>query len=121
MSVPGLGPATVATLIPELGTLNRRQIARLVGVAPTNRDSGTLRGQRTTGGGRIEVRNALYMPTIVAMQRNPTIKRFYNRLIGNGKPKLVALIASMRTLISILNVVIRDGKTWGNVPVRPVQ
>jgi transposase len=114
-SVPGLGPATVATLIselPELGTLNRRQIARLVGVAPTNRDSGTLRGKRTTGGGRIEIRNALYMPTVVAKQHNPAIKTFYDRLLAKGKPKLVALIASMRKLITILNVMIRNGKTW---------
>ena len=81
-SVPGLGPATVATLIaelPELGKLNRKQIARLVGVAPTNRDSGTLRGKRTTGGGRTAVRNALFMPIVVAKQYNPTIKTFYDQ------------------------------------------
>jgi transposase len=114
-SVPGLGPATVTTLIselPELGQLNRKQIARLIGVAPTNRDSGTLRGKRTTGGGRVNVRNALYMPTVVAKKHNPTIKAFYDRLIHEGKAKMVALIAAMRKLISILNVMIRDGKTW---------
>lgn len=114
-SVPGLGPASVSVLIaelPELGELNRQQIARLIGVAPTNRDSGTLRGKRTTGGGRVTVRNALYMPTVVAKQYNPTIKAFYNRLVAAGKPKMVALIASMRKLLSILNVMIRDGQTW---------
>lgn len=114
-SVPGLGPATVATLIselPELGQLNRQQIARLVGVAPTNRDSGTLRGKRTTGGGRAEIRNALYMPTIVAKRYNPAIKSFYDRLVNRGKPKLVALIAAMRKLLTILNVMIRDGQSW---------
>ena len=117
-SVPGLGPASVATLIselPELGQLNRQQIARLVGVAPTNRDSGTLRGKRTTGGGRVEIRNALYMPIIVAKQHNPVIKRFYDRLVQSGKPKLVALIASMRKLLSILNVMIRNGQSWNFV------
>lgn len=114
-SVPGLGPASVSALIselPELGTLNRQQIARLVGVAPTNRDSGTLRGKRTTGGGRIEVRNALYMPTIVAKKYNPKIKAFYDRLLENGKPKMVALIACMRKLLTILNTMIRNGKMW---------
>jgi len=117
-SVPGLGPATVATLIselPELGSLNRQQIARLVGVAPTNRDSGTLRGKRTTGGGRVEIRQALYMPTIVALKHNPTIKRFYQRLLANGKPKLVALIASMRKLLTTLNTMIQQGTTWKNL------
>ena len=119
-SVPGLGPATVATLIselPELGQLNRRQIARLIGVAPTNRDSGTLRGKRTTGGGRVDVRNALYMPTIVAKKHNPKIKAFYEKLLANGKSKMVALIAAMRKLITILNVMIRDQKTWKQIPV----
>ncbi len=114
-SVPGLGPATVSVLIselPELGNLNRQQIARLVGVAPTNRDSGTMRGKRTTGGGRTAIRNALYMPTIVAKQHNPTIKTFYDRLVENGKPKMVALIASMRKLLTILNTMIKEEKTW---------
>lgn len=114
-SVPGLGPATAATLIaevPELGSLNRQQIARLIGVAPTNRDSGTMRGKRTTGGGRVTVRNAMYMPTIVAVQHNPKIKEFYTRLVQNGKPKLVALIAAMRKLLTILNVMIREQKIW---------
>lgn len=118
-SVPGLGPASVAVLIselPELGTLNRQQIARLVGVAPTNRDSGTLRGKRTTGGGRVAIRNALYMPIIVAKQYNSKIKTFYDRLLENGKPKMVALIASMRKLLTILNVMVKEGKMWNEQP-----
>jgi transposase len=116
-SVPGLGDATVATLIselPELGTLNRQQIARLIGVAPTNHDSGTMRGKRTTGGGRVQIRNALYMPTVVAKKHNPKLKAFYDRLVAKGKPKMVALIATMRKLITILNVMIREGTTWKN-------
>jgi transposase len=114
-SVPGLGPASVSVLIselPELGNLNRQQIARLVGVAPTNRDSGTMRGKRTTGGGRTAIRNALYMPTIVAKLHNSKIKTFYDRLVENGKPKMVAIIASMRKLLTILNTMIKEGKTW---------
>ena len=117
-SAPGLGEVTVAGLIselPELGCLNRKQIARLIGVAPTNRDSGTLRGKRTTGGGRVGVRNALFMPTLVATKHNPIIKDFYNRLLEKGKPKMVALIAAMRKLITILNVMIRDGKMWNQI------
>lgn len=114
-SVPGLGEATVAVLLselPELGKLNRQQIARLVGVAPTNRDSGMMRGKRTTGGGRHTIRTALYMPMIVAKKYNPKIKVFYDRLVDQGKPKLVALIAAMRKMLTILNVMIREGKTW---------
>ena len=118
-TVPGIGPATIAVLIaelPELGTLNRQQIARLVGVAPTNRDSGMMRGKRTTGGGRVAVRNALFMPVVVAKQHNPKIKAFYDRLVASGKPKMVAIIASMRKLLTILNVMIRDGKSWNHIP-----
>ncbi len=114
-SVPGLAEKTASVLIselPELGKLNRQQIGRLVGVAPINRDSGTMRGKRTTGGGRKEIRTALYMPTIVAMKHNPQIKAFYERLVDQGKPKLVALIASKRKLLTILNVMIREGKKW---------
>lgn len=117
-STPGLGPAAVATLIaelPELGAVNRQQIGRLIGVAPTNRDSGTLRGKRTTGGGRKDVRTALFMPTLVATKHNPKIKAYYERLIEKGKPKMVALIAAMRKLITILNVMIRDGKYWNQI------
>ncbi len=75
-----------------------------------------MRGKRTAGGGRVEVRNALYMPTIVAIKHNPTIRTFYDRLVANGKPKMVAIIACMRKLITILNVMIRDGKTWNQKP-----
>ena len=114
-SVPGIGPASVRVLIselPELGSLNRKQIARLIGVAPTNRDSGTLRGKRTTGGGRVHIRNALYMPTIVAKLHNPQIKAFYDRLVDDGKPKLVALIAAMRKLITLLNTLVKNDTPW---------
>lgn len=114
-SVPGFGAATAALLVaelPELGSLNRQQIARLVGVAPTNRDSGTLRGKRTIGGGRVDIRNGLYMPIIVAKKYNPKIKVFYDRLVESGKPKMVALIAAMRKLLTIVNVMIKEGKKW---------
>lgn len=114
-STPGVGPATAATLIaelPELGRLNRQQIAKLVGVAPINRDSGTMRGKRTTCGGRTGVRNALYMATLVATKHNPIIGAFYERLIAAGKSKMTALVAAMRKLITILNVMIRDNRPW---------
>lgn len=122
LSVPGIGPATVGVLLaelPELGMLNRREIARLIGVAPTNRDSGTLRGKRTTGGGRTQIRKALYMPIVVAKKHNPTIKRFYERLLENGKAPLQAIIAAMRKLITILNVMIREDKLWKHVTPAP--
>tara|TARA_R110002111_G_scaffold108086_1_gene166738 strand:+ start:35692 stop:36645 length:954 start_codon:yes stop_codon:yes gene_type:complete len=114
-SVPGVGAITAALLIaelPELGSLNRKQFARLVGVAPTNRDSGTMRGRRTIGGGRVGIRNGLYMPTIVAQKHNPKICAFYKRLVESGKPKMVALLAAMRKLLIILNVMIKEGKKW---------
>lgn len=114
-SVPGVGPVTTAVLLaelPELGELNRRQIARLVGVAPVNRDSGTLKGKRTTGGGRKQIRTALYMPIVVATQHNPKIKAFYERLVARGKLKSVALIAAMRKLLAILNVMLRNRQSW---------
>ena len=116
-SVPGIGHATAATLVgelPELGRCNRQQIARLVGVAPINRDSGTLRGRRTTGGGRHHIRTALYMPTLVALRHNPVIRRFYRHLLEQGKPKMVALTACMRKLLAILNRLIRENRTWQN-------
>ena len=122
-SVPGIGPATSAMLVaelPELGQINRQQIARLVGVAPTNRDSGTLRGKRTTGGGRRHVRTALFMPLVVAIRHNPTITAFYERLVAGGKAKLVALIAAMRKLLTILNVLVRDGVKWRPPTPRPL-
>ena len=108
-------PATTATLIaelPELGTLDRRQIAALVGVAPFNRDSGKMRGKRTIWGGRAQVRRSLYMAALVASRRNPTIACFYQRLLAGGKPKKVALVACMRKLLTILNAMVRTGTQW---------
>jgi len=114
-SVPGVGPNLAITLLaelPELGTLNRKQVAALVGVAPLNRDSGTLRGKRTSWGGRKTVRNALYMATLVATRHNPLIKRFYERLCAVGKAKKVALNACMRKLLTILNAMLRYRSCW---------
>jgi len=114
-SVPGVGPNLATTLLaelPELGTLNRKQVAALAGVAPMNRDSGTLRGKRTSWGGRKTVRNALYMATLVATRYNPLIKRFYERLCAAGKVKKVALTACMRKLLTILNAMLRNGTCW---------
>jgi len=114
-SVPGLGECTAAVLVaqlPELGALNRRQAAALVGVAPLNRDSGMLRGKRTTGGGRARLRKALYMPTLVAIRYNPDIKAFYQRLLANGKAKMTALVACMRKLVLLVNVLVRENRTW---------
>jgi transposase len=114
-SVPGIGPATLRTLIaelPELGKLDRRKIAALVGVAPINRDSGTLRGRRTIAGGRSAVRTALYMPTLVASRTNPVIAAHYKKLRAAGKTAKQALIACMRKLIVILNAILRDQKPW---------
>lgn len=116
-SVPGIGDVTARTVIaelPELGSLDRRKIAALVGVAPINRDSGTLRGRRTTWGGRKTVRCALYMAALVASRHNPVIKAFYQRMISTGKPKKVALTACMRKLLVILNAIVRDNATWQN-------
>jgi transposase len=114
-SVPGIGETTASLLVtelPELGRLNRRQIAALVGVAPINRDSGTYRGKRMTGGGRRHLRARLFMPTLVATRHNPVIRRFYQRLIGQGKTKMVALIAAMRKLLTILNTILKNNETW---------
>jgi len=114
-SVPGLGRVTAAALVaelPELGHLSRRQIAALVGVAPMNRDSGTLRGRRMVTGGRTAVRNALYMATLVATQWNPVIRTHYHRLCEAGKTKMVALVACMRKLITILNAMLRNNQSW---------
>jgi transposase len=114
-SVPGVGPTLAATLIaelPELGSLDRRRIAALVGVAPLNRDSGTLRGKRTTWGGRASLRAALYMSTLVATRCNPVIRAFYQRLCAAGKPKKVALTAGMRKLLTILNAMVKHGRSW---------
>jgi transposase len=114
-SVPGIGPATLRTLIaelPELGKLDRRKIAALVGIAPINRDSGTLRGRRTIAGGRAAVRTALHMPTIVASRTNPVIAAYYQKLRAAGKSAKQALIACMRKLLVILNAILRDHKPW---------
>ena len=114
-SVPGVGRVTATTflaLLPELGALSRRQIAALVGVAPFNRDSGTLRGRRTVWGGRATVRASLYMAALVGARFNPTLKAMYGRLIAAGKPKKVALVACMRKLLTILNAIIRDRRAW---------
>ena len=114
-SVPGIGPVCARTLmldLPELGTLSRQRIAALVGVAPFNRDSGTLRGSRTTWGGRAHVRAVLYMSTLVAVRYNPVLKRFYERLRTAGKVAKVALTACMRKLLTIVNAMATHQKPW---------
>jgi transposase len=114
-SVPGVGNVTACTLIaelPELGVLNRRAIAALVGVAPFARDSGTLRGRRMIIGGRAAVRRTLYMATLTAIRRNPVITAFYGRLRGTGHPPKVALTAAMRKLLVMLNAILRDRRPW---------
>jgi transposase len=114
-SVPGVGDVTAYTLIadvPELGTLTRRQIAALIGVAPISRDSGTLRGRRMIGGGRPPVRKVVYMAALVAVRFNPVIAAFYARLTAAGRPKKVALVAAMRKLLTILNAMTRDQRRW---------
>ena len=114
-SVPGVGETTAQALIgelPELGTVNRQEIAKLVGVAPLNCDSGQRRGQRTTWGGRASVRQTLYMATLVATQYNDRISAFYHRLLDRGKAKKKALVASMRKLLVILNTMVKNGTTW---------
>lgn len=114
-SVKGVGPATLAVLLadlPELGTLCRRRIAALVGVAPLNRDSGLMRGRRTIWGGRSDVRRALYMATLCAVRYNPAFKAFYARLVAAGKPKKVALVAAMRKLLGVLNAIAKSGRPW---------
>ena len=120
-SAPGVGPVLSMTLLaelPELGGLDRGQIAALVGVAPFNRDSGTLRGKRTVWGGRRQVRASLYMATLVATRYNPTIKEFYSRLCQAGKPKKVALTACMRKLLITLNSMLKHGRPWNPVPAQ---
>lgn len=119
-SVPGIGPVTARMLIallPELGALSRREIASLVGVAPLNRDSGQQRGRRATWGGRATVRAPLYMATVVATRRNPVIRAFYQRLRSVGKPPLVALVAAMRKLLTILNAMVKHQTPWQPQPV----
>ncbi len=126
-SVPGVGPVLSTTLlvgVPELGHLNRKQIAALVGVAPLNDDSGKHQGRRIVWGGRARVRSVLYMATFAATRFNPAIQSFYQRLIRAGKPFKVALTACMRKLLTILNAIIQSQKPWSPtapaVPATPV-
>ena len=118
-SVPGVGPVVAANLIarlPELGSLNRKEIAALVGVAPFNRDSGALRGTRKVWGGREPLRTALYMAALVATRYNPVLQDFYQRLCAAGKPKKVALTACIRKLLVILNAMIKHRRPWTTSP-----
>lgn len=119
-SVPGVGEQLSFTLLaylPELGTLDRRQIAALVGVAPFNRDSGALRGKRAVWGGRSRVRGALYMGALVASRHNPVIRDWYHRRLAAGKPKKLALTACMRKLLTILNSILKHRSPWN--PLNP--
>ena len=114
-SIPGVGPVLARTMlghVPELGTLSPKPLAALIGVAPFNRDSGTLRGRRTVYGGRAEVRAVLYMGALVATRYNPVIKAFYERLLAAGKVKKVALTACLHKLLTIMNAMVRDLKPW---------
>ncbi len=122
-STPGVGLITSVTFLaglPELGRLNRKQAAALVGVAPFSHDSGSTRGTRYCSGGRALVRTALYMATLSAIRCNPLIRDFYTQLKNRGKPSKVALVACMRKLLTILNAMIRDNKRWMNQAVAPV-
>lgn len=114
-TVPGVGRVTASTLLamlPELGTLNRQQIAALVGLAPMNKDSGNRQGKRRVYGGRAAVRKVLYMAALSASQRNPRIRAFYEHLLAQGKQKKVALTACMRKLLVILNTMVRNDQPW---------
>lgn len=114
-SIPGIGPVVAPTLLgmlPELGTLTRHQVAALVGVAPLNQDSGRTQGARHIAGGRAAVRTALYMGAVSAIQHNPVIRTFYDRLTQHGKPPKVALVACMRKLLTMANALLRDGVLW---------
>jgi transposase len=116
-SVPGIGKVISRTIIaelPELGTINRKEIAALAGLAPFTRQSGQWRGKSFIGGGRASVRKALFMGAMVAKKCNPVLKAFFDRLVAAGKPKLVALIAVARKLLTILNAIARDQKPWQN-------
>ena len=118
-SVPGIGKTTAYMLIvalPELGQLNRRKIASLVGLAPMNRDSGTFRGRRMIIGGRASIRAGLYMPILSAVRCNSKIKPFYDRLIAAGKLEKVALTACMRKLLTMLNAIVRENEPWHSIP-----
>jgi transposase len=115
LSMPGIGPAVVNTLLgdlPELGTMTQKQVAALTGVAPFNRDSGNLRGKRRIRGGRYTVRTMLFMAVLTSIQHNPIIRCFYQRLVAQGKHKKIALTACIRKMIIMLNAMIRDDKMW---------
>lgn len=114
-SVPGIGPVIARTLMaemPELGSLDRRQVAALAGLAPFTRQSGRWKGKSFIGGGRTSVRTALFMAALVASRHNPTLRLFHQRLIDAGKPKLVALVATARKLLTLLNAILRDRRPW---------
>jgi transposase len=114
-TMPGIGETTASMLVaemPELGQVNKREIAALVGVAPKNRDSGMFRGKRMTGGGRAWVRARLYMPTLAATKHNPVIRTFYQHLLAKGKCRKAALIAAMRKTLIILNTMIKNNQPW---------
>ena len=115
VSVPGIGPTIARTLLaemPELGSLDRRQIAALAGLAPWTRQSGQWRGKSFIGGGRASVRTALFMGAMVAARHNPTLKAFRDKLVAAGKPKMVALVATARKLLTILNAILRSSTPW---------
>lgn len=114
-SIPGIGEASATTLLfdlPELGTLNRREIAALAGVAPINRDSGQFRGKRMTGGGRVKIRTQLFMPTLVAIRHNPLIRNYYQNLLSRGKARMTAVVACMRKLLVIMNAMVKTNTPW---------
>jgi transposase len=114
-TVKGVGSTTISTLlaeVPELGRLSGREVSALVGVAPLNRDSGTMRGKRAIYGGRPDVRKVLFMAALTAARYNPAIRAFYQRLLAAGKPKKVAIVACMRKLLVIVNAMVRTGKPW---------
>lgn len=114
-TMPGIGEVTSACIVanlPEIGNLSNKQIASLTGTAPIARESGKFKGKRMTGGGRCDVRKQIYMPTLVAIQYNPVIRNFYHRLLDNGKGKMVAVVACMRKLITILNTMVAKNECW---------
>lgn len=115
LSVPGIGDGVAYTLLgelPELGSLTNRQVAALTGLAPYNRDSGILKGKRRISGGRAPIRTILYMAMLSAIQCNPVMKKFYEKLVAQGKHKKIALTACMRKMMTILNAMVRDNKAW---------
>ena len=118
LTVPGIGEGVAYTLLgelPELGHLTNRQVGALCGLAPYNRDSGSMKGKRRIRGGRAPIRTVLYMAMLSAIQCNPVMKKFYNRLVAEGKHKKIALTACMRKMMTILNAMIRDGNAWQSV------